>query len=32
MKRRDKHWLYDVARRLADAIDDDWHDWRKANP
>src|SRR6266513_1621198 len=32
MKRRDKHWLYDVARRLADAIEDDWHDWRKANP
>ena len=32
LKRRDKHWLYDAARRLADAIDDDWHDWRKANP
>jgi len=31
LKRRDKHWLYDAARRLADAIDDDWHDWRKAN-
>lgn len=32
VKRRDKHWLYDSARRLADAVDDDWHDWRKANP
>ena len=32
VKRRDKHWLYDAARRLADAVDDDWHDWRKANP
>jgi hypothetical protein len=32
LKRRDKHWLYDSARRLADAIDDDWHDWRKAYP
>jgi len=32
LKRRDKHWLYDSARRLADAIDDDWHDWRQANP
>jgi uncharacterized protein (DUF2252 family) len=30
LKRRDKHWLYDVARRLADATDDDWRDWRKA--
>src|SRR5207253_2121033 len=27
LKRRDKHWLYDSARRLADAVDDDWHDW-----
>ena len=32
LKRRDKHWLYDSARRLADAVDDDWHAWRKANP
>src|SRR6266705_1788636 len=32
LKRRDKHWLYDSARRLADAVDDDWHDWRKAHP
>src|SRR6267143_1745478 len=32
LKQRDKHWLYDAARRLADAIDDDWHHWRKANP
>jgi len=32
LKRRDKHWLYDAARRLGDAIDDDWDDWRKANP
>src|SRR6266705_661726 len=32
LKRRDKHWLYDSARGLADAVDDDWHDWRKANP
>ena len=32
LKRRDKRWLYDTARRLADAIDDDWDDWRKANP
>src|SRR6266566_597086 len=32
LKRRDKHWLYASARGLADAVDDDWHDWRKANP
>jgi hypothetical protein len=32
LKRRDKRWLYDAARRLANAIDDDWHHWRKANP
>src|SRR5882672_11447425 len=32
LKRRDKHWLYDAARRLADAIDDDWRHWRKATP
>src|SRR5438093_283151 len=32
LKRRDKHWLYDSARRLADAVDDDWHHWRKAHP
>src|SRR3989449_8300 len=32
LKRRDKRWLYDTARRLADAIDDDWDDWRNANP
>src|SRR3989442_1736966 len=32
LKQREKHWLYDAARRLADAIDDDWDDWRKANP
>jgi Uncharacterized protein conserved in bacteria (DUF2252) len=32
LKRRDKHWLYDAARRLADATDGDWDDWRKANP
>ncbi len=32
LKRRDKHWLHDAARRLADATDDDWHHWRKANP
>jgi hypothetical protein len=32
LKRRDKHWLYDAARRLADAVDDDWRHWRKANP
>ena len=30
LKRRDKRWLYDAARRLADALDDDWRDWRKA--
>src|SRR5882762_9153874 len=32
LKRRDRHWLHDAARRLADAIDHDWHHWRKANP
>jgi hypothetical protein len=32
LKRRDKHWLHDAARHLADAIDHDWHHWRKANP
>jgi len=32
LKRRDKRWLYDAARRLADAIDDDWRDWCKAYP
>jgi hypothetical protein len=32
LKRRDKHWLYGAARRLADAIDDDWRDWCKAHP
>ncbi len=32
VKRRDKHWLHDAARRLADAVDHDWRDWRKAHP
>jgi hypothetical protein len=32
LKRRDKHWLHDAARRLADAIDDDWRNWCKAYP
>ncbi|PYO97803.1 MAG: hypothetical protein DMD60_05760 [Gemmatimonadetes bacterium] len=32
LKRRDKHWLYEAARRLADAIDDDWRDWCKGYP
>src|SRR6266550_1846584 len=32
LKRRDKHWLRDAARRLADAIDDDWREWCKAYP
>jgi hypothetical protein len=32
LKRRDKHWLYDAARGLADAVDDDWNQWRKASP
>jgi hypothetical protein len=32
LKRRDKHWLHDAARRLADAIDDDWRHWCKAYP
>src|SRR3989449_913988 len=31
VKRRDKRWLHDAARRLADAIADDWRDWRKAS-
>ncbi len=32
LKRRDKHWLREAARRLADAIDDDWREWCKAYP
>src|SRR3989442_2213238 len=32
LRRRRKRWLYESARGLADAVDDDWHDWRKANP
>lgn len=30
LKRRRKHWLYEAANRMADAVDDDWRQWRKA--
>src|SRR5438309_927135 len=32
LKRRDKHWLYDSARRLADAVDDHWPAWPQSSP
>src|SRR5256712_7325969 len=31
VKPRDQGWLHDAARRLADAIADEWRDWRKAS-
>jgi hypothetical protein len=31
VKRRGKGWLYDAAHRMADAVDDDWREWRKAS-
>lgn len=30
VKRRRKHWLYEAAGQMADAVDDDWRQWRKA--
>jgi len=30
LRRRSKHWLYEAASRMADAVDEDWHEWRKA--
>lgn len=30
LKRRPNRWSYDAASRMADAVDHDWHEWRKA--
>jgi hypothetical protein len=30
LKRRRKHWLYDAASRMSDAVEDDWREWRKS--
>jgi hypothetical protein len=30
LRRRSKHWLYDAASRMADAVEEDWREWRKA--
>ncbi len=29
LQRRSKHWLYDAASRMADAIEADWREWCK---
>lgn len=31
LKRRDKHWLHDAARRMAGAVEQDWRDWKRHN-
>jgi hypothetical protein len=30
LKRRNKHWLYEAASRMADAVEHDWREWRRA--
>jgi hypothetical protein len=30
LRRRSKYWLYDAASRMADAVEEDWREWRKA--
>jgi hypothetical protein len=30
LKRRDKHWLFNAASRMADAVEDDWRQWKHA--
>jgi hypothetical protein len=30
LRRRRKHWLYDAASRMADAVEEDWREWRRA--
>jgi uncharacterized protein (DUF2252 family) len=32
LKRRNERWLHDAARRMAEALDEDWRAWRKAGP
>jgi hypothetical protein len=30
VKRRGRRWLYEAAHRMADAVEDDWREWRRA--
>jgi hypothetical protein len=31
LKRRNKHWLYEAASRMTDAVEDDWREWKRAS-